>query len=301
MASETPSLRHGSPAPYLPSLEAARARGCVALDPEADRFELPEGEPTAVRRLAALVVDARLIRREIQDEEASMALARASNLPTEMPPAPTEFADRTALVRVGAVGASEPCSTCDVRKRGHIACPACGHHEGYRCGNCDDGFLPCSACDGAGSTVRVYVRRVHDEHLAIRDTFVPETFRYIPALFPFPALLRAMLDGVDPPMCLAFPIAAPVQRSVYRGNVGPEREPEFEGHRFDDAVEKALEALRRVVKPKTEIALFDVRTFAWPFLWVEFGEAREARAVVLVARPDGQICGFEGDPVAHES
>ena len=48
------------------------------------------------------------------------------------------------------------------------------------------------------------------------------------------------------------------------------------------------------MKPKTEIVLHDVRSFAWPFLWLEYGAGKAKREVVLVVRPDMQVAGFGG-------
>jgi len=127
---------------------------------------------------------------------------------------------------------------------------------------------------------------------ALREVFVPEAFRYVPALFAVPGLLRELLKDVDPPLTLAFPLVAQQQGSAYRDAVRREPEPVFQGHRFEDALDTARRSLRAMLKPKTEAVLFDVRSFAWPLLWLEFGKGREKQEAVLAVRPDGRMGGY---------
>ena len=141
-------------------------------------------------------------------------------------------------------------------------------------------------------TVAVEVRHIDDVDLALRDVFVPEAFRYIPGLFEVPRFLRDLLEDVDPPMSLAFPLVSQPQGSAYRDAVRREAEPVFHGHRFEDAMDTARRSLRAMLKPKTEAVLFDVRSFAWPFLWVELGKGEEKQEAVLVVRPDGRLGGY---------
>jgi hypothetical protein len=285
--------------PYLPTLAGAR-EGCVPLDPEGS-FELPEGEPSAVRRLAAMVVSARVVRRETRDEETEVSIARASYMLKEMPPAPREYLEQSYLIRLrGDSAAGRPCTGCDIRRRGSTICHCCGG-TGRRldppapCTACDEGFILCAMCDGTGEIISAEVRYVNDVPIWYRDTFIPEAFRYLPSMFSVPTLLRALLAEVDPPMALAVPLMGKMQGSAYRDAKRSEADPVFHGHRFEDAIEAARRSLRGLMKPKTEIVLHDVRSFAWPFLWVEYGTGREKREMVLVVRPDLQLAGFVGE------
>lgn len=283
--------------PYLPTLEQARA-GCLPLDPDGS-FELPEGEPSAIRRLAAMVVIARVVRRETREEDTETSISRASYMLKEMPPAPRDYVEQSYLVRLrGDSAAGRPCTACDVRRPGYTICHRCGGTRQIlpmeSCTACDEGFILCATCDGTAEIINVEVRYVNDVPLFYRDTFVPEAFRYIPSMFSVPTLIRALLAGVDPPMALAVPLMGKVQGTAYRDAKRGEVDPVFHGHRFEDAIEAARRSLRGMVKPKTEIVLHDVRSFAWPFLWLEFGEGRDKQHAVLVTRPDLQLAGFAG-------
>jgi hypothetical protein len=282
---------------FLPTLERARTEGYVPLDPNRGGAVLLPGEPVVTRRLAALVVRARVVRREVRDDLTEMSPRRAAALPGEMPAVPREFASQSYLVRLQAEGGPGlACTSCDIRRVGYNACHRCGGsgwlHADQRCSACLDGFILCASCDGSLVTVAVELRHVDDVSLALRDVFLPEAFRYVPALFEVPRLLRDLLEDADPPMTLAFPLVTRPQGSAYRDAVRREPEPVFHGHRFEDAMETARTSLRAMLKPKTEAVLFDVRSFAWPFLWLELGKGREKQEIVLVVRPDGQLGGF---------
>ncbi|MEO5730472.1 MAG: hypothetical protein ABI134_21445 [Byssovorax sp.] len=282
---------------FLPTLERARSEGYVLLDPDGDEVALLPGEPVVQRRLAALVVRARVVRREVRDDLTEMSPGRAAGLLGEIPPVPLVFASQSYVVRLQVEGGpGVACTHCDVQRPGSTACLGCGGSGstilGLACSACSDGFIACVECDGSGATVAVELRHIDDVELALRDVFVPEAFRYIPALFTVPGLLRDLLEDADPPMALAFPLVSRPQSSAYRDAVRRELEPEFHGHRFEDAMDTARRSLRAMLKPKTEAVLVDVRSFAWPFLWVELGKGEEKQEAVLVVRPDGRLGGY---------
>lgn len=280
----------------MPTLERARSEGYVPLDPGGDEVALLPGEPVAQRRLAALVVRARVVRREVRDDLTEMSPRRAAGLLDELPPAPLVFASNSYVVRLRVDDDPSACTHCDIRRPGSTACPTCDGSGfavlGLACSACKDGFVACVACDGTGAMVAVELRHIDDVDLALRDVFVPEAFRYVPALFTVPGLLRDLLEDADPPMALAFPLVSRPQGSAYRDAVRRELEPEFHGHRFEDAMDTARRSLQAMLKPKTEAVLVDVRSFAWPFLWLELGKGEEKQEVVLVVRPDGRLGGY---------
>jgi hypothetical protein len=282
---------------FLPLLERARSEGYEPLDPDKGGAVLLPGEPLVQRRLAALVVRARIVRRESRDELTEMSPRRAAAMLGEIPPAPTVFASQSYVVRLQAEGGpGVACTSCDLRRLGYNACHLCGGSGAInvtqRCTSCLDGFTLCASCDGTLATIAVEVRHIDDVELTLRDVFVPEAFRYVPALFEVGRLLRDLLEDADPPMSLAFPLVSRPQGSAYRDAVQREAEPVFHGHRFEDAMDTARRSLRAMLKPKTEAVLFDVRSFAWPFLWLELGDEREKQEVVLVVRPDGRLGGY---------
>lgn len=268
----------------------------MPLDPDGEEVALLPGEPVAQRRLAALVVRARVVRREVRDDRTEMSPRRAAGILDELPPAPLAFASKSYVVRLHVDDEPSTCAHCDVRRPGSTACLACGGTGltvlGLVCRECKDGFLPCVPCDGTGAMVGVELRHIDDVDLALRDVFVPEAFRYVPALFTVPGLLRDLLEDADPPMSLAFPLVSRPQGSAYRDAVRREAEPQFHGHRFEDAMDTARRSLQAMMKPKTEAVLFDVRSFAWPFLWLELGKGEEKQEAVLVVRPDGRLGGY---------
>lgn len=281
---------------FLPTLERARREGYVPLDADAGNRALLPGEPVAQRRLAALVVRARIVRREVRDDVTEMSPRRAARLLGEIPPAPQVFMSQSYVVRLQSEGGPGlACTSCDPRRVGYNACHSCGGSGwlslALPCLACRDGFIVCAACDGSLVTVAVEVRQVDDVDLSLDDVFVPEAFRYVPALFAVPRLLRELLKDADPPLSLAFPLVSRPQESAYRDAVRREAEPVFHGHRFEDAMDTARRSLRAMLKPKTEAVLVDVRSYAWPFLWLELGSAREKQEAVLVVRPDGRMGG----------
>jgi hypothetical protein len=282
---------------FLPTLEMI-CRGCVALDPSESPPELPPGEPSAARRLAAIVLFARVIRRESREEDTEMSLSRASYLLGEMPAAPKDFVEQSYLVRARGGYEERACTHCDPRKPGFTPCHNCGAAlsiaGGMGCVACVGGFIPCATCDGIQRTVQVRVRYVNDVHVVLHDVFIPQAFRYMPPLFPVAALLRDLLENVVPPIELACPLFAQAKSSAYRDAVRKEPDPVFHGHRFEDALEAARGSLHSLVKPKSEIVLHDVRSYAWPFLWLEHGSGETKRDSVYVVRPDGVLAGFAG-------
>jgi hypothetical protein len=290
-------VESGGATPFLPTLDRARSEGYVPLGSDGREVALLQGEPLIHRRLAALVVRARVVRREVREDQVEMSLERAAALRRDMPPLPKVFASQSYVVRLRREnGEGRACTSCDLRRAGYTACHLCGGSGALpperRCPACFNGFIVCAGCDGSRVTLAVDLRRVDDVDLALRDTFVPDAFRYVPGLFNVPRFLRELLEPVDPPMALAFPLVSRPQGSAYRDAVRREPEVVFHGHRFEDALETARLGLRAMMKPKTEAVLFDVRSFAWPFLWVELASDGTKQEAVLVVRPDGRLGGY---------
>jgi hypothetical protein len=285
--------------PYVPTLERARNERVIGLDPHGSSPEIPDGAPTTERRLAAMVVNARVVRREVKDEITELPQQKLAAISGQMPPLPRDFQQQSWVVRLRAEGGTgQACTNCDLNRPGYNTCHICGGNywrPDGSCNACDRGYTACALCEGSGRTFAAEIRRVDDEVLFLVDAFVPEVFRYTPELFRIPALMRDLLAGTSPPLGMAFPIAARMQGSAYRDAVRRDPEAIFQGYRLEDAMEKAKGALLSMMKPKTEIVLFDVRSFAWPLLWATFGKGSGRRELILVVRPDGAMGGFSAE------
>lgn len=251
--------------------------------------------PVTASALAAVVVRARVIRREMWVEKAEIARASAEALPTDVPPPPTDFIARTYRVRKPEpLAAEQRCSYCDPIKIGWVACAACGRGQmpfpggGVGpCALCESGFVPCSACEGTGRTVAIDVGVINDVELSVAQAYLPSVDRS-PAAFAWTAALRAMLEGTTPDASLEISLAPDQQTSAYRGVV-KNLEPIFHGHRYEDALVQARAELQGLSR-RGPIVYHRLATYAWPYFWLAFVE--EPRWIALVVRPDGKLAMF---------
>lgn len=237
---------------YLPTLEGARAAG----------LELPGAEPVERHALAALVVRATVMRREQWDEEWAIPTARAEQLPTD-DPAPREDlgpADHVTLV------------------------------ERLREMACRDRRPACTVCAGTGHASIVRVRHHHDRIAVMSEVYIPSYMGQVPGMLTFETALESSI-AETPPECLRCLDLRPQQaRSAYRGGGAP-REPDFLGHRFGDSVERAAAAVQSFAR-RGAILRSDVRAWAWPFLWLRYGEIAPVPEVVLFVGADAVTHAF---------
>lgn len=174
------------------------------------------------RRLAAILLVARVLRREAWEETVDASVRLAGALPTEVPPIPDGYIEQASGIRVGPALELRPCTMCDIRRPGANACHHCGGSgllagDLERCGACGGGgFVTCSACEGAKQTVSLRLRHVTDRLVALRDTFVPEALRYAPGMFGFDAAIATAIgELVQPPEELRFDLLATETTSAY--------------------------------------------------------------------------------------
>lgn len=274
---------------YVPSLEALQAAAC-ALEVQTWRhpfgIDLLRVEPTERRKLAAVVVTARLQRRSTTEIETEVPVTRAAQIPETLPERPDDWSDREVDVIAERLAArSGPCSFCPPTQRGFHLCGACGglgsvtpDDSTVACVGCGgSGRVACANCDGSGVSVRVRLQTIRDVSCELR-------YAYVPAL-PFTIeerLCQLLQPTADPPECLRFDMAPRRAGSAYRDVL--EVDPVFEGHEFGDALARARTAIQRLADGDP-ILRQDVRAYAWPLLLLRWQGLGLDRTVAIVIRP----------------
>jgi hypothetical protein len=294
---------------FVPTMERARS-GFDDVGPISVPAELLTDENLEERRLAAILLIARVLRREAWEESVDASARLAGALPTEVPPIPEGYVEQASVIRVGPALELHPCTMCDVRRPGYQACHHCGG-SGYltgtmeSCGACGpasdsragrgEGFIVCSACEGAKETVSLRVRHVTDRLVSLSDVFVPEALRYAHGLFGFDGALGTAVGELRaPPEELRFDLLATETTSAYRG-AQRRADPTFHGHDFDDALGRARSALRGMAGRGT-VLRYEFAAFAVPFLWIRQKVLVHARSAAFFVHPGGRMCGFAAAP-----
>ena len=234
------------------------------VDPVTPFLPSAKGEGEPPQRLAVILLEADLLRRDTWEQEVELSTALYERYPQEQPPPAADFRDRAyQLVDPARPTRRQRCSSCFLSP-GKTLCARCAgtgrDPDSLPC-TCEDGYRACSTCDGSGSTVRATVRHVNDHAVRVRRTFVPE------AGAPLARLLEAALEAMgEPPAALRFELQASLVASPYR-DAAAVREPDFHGHRFDDALPAALAAVAELAR-YASVVKQDVRAYAWPFVLV---------------------------------
>jgi hypothetical protein len=235
--------------------------------------------PIESKKLAAIVLAADVVRRDVWEEEVDLAPALFDRYPRDMPPTPDDFrAAGYQLVVSSQAAHRRACTNCFLSP-GSVICARCfglgRTDEGSVCQYCNGEKVVCAACDGAAETVRTTLRHVNDRPLAIRAAFFPALPK------PIQGEIQRHIDGTRPPReSHRFALEANVVQSAYRG-ASALVAPEFHGHAFGDALDGALAAARELDR-YANVVRRDVRAYAWPFLVLRF-EADGWGAVVYDA------------------
>lgn len=281
---------------FVPTIERARASlfdvGPVGTSPELLQHSVEE------RRFAAILIVARVLRREAWEEPIEMSERRAATMGTEIPEVPASYVEQSAILRVSPALELRDCSMCDVRKPGFTACATCGGSgrdslEGAPCPGCGgERFIVCSVCEGAKRTVRIRVRHVSDRDVSLRDLFLPKAIAFARGMFGFESTLSGAIaaEATPPPEELRFDLFATETSSAYRG-VQRRVDPTFRGFAFEDALERARTALRGMAGKGT-VVRYEFAAYAFPLLWLREKSSASARAVVIFTRRDGEVCRF---------
>lgn len=147
----------------------------------------------------------------------------------------------------------------------------------------------------AALLIRARPKRVEDDTVAPGDASGID-YAYVPDV---PLALEngitTLLDpkGFLPPDCLRYDLDhADFGGGPYRG--GPEREPSFQGYRFEDVMKQVRAVLDGWIEGRGGRDQVDVRAWAWPFLWITFRKVFVEREVVLLVRPDRNLQAYVG-------
>lgn len=242
---------------YIPLLETLKSAGSeLEVQPWWNPFgvDLLEREPSEARKLAAVVLVARVLRRTSREAEAVVPLSRVGTLPEAVPEPPTDWSSREVRVVLARLAA-----------------------DPQRCPYCPSGAPGCGFCEDTGLVAGVRLREIHDAVETLR-------YAYVPSL-PFSIeerVTRLIEPEVDPPECLRFEMAARRAGSAYRDTL--EVDPEFFGHSFGDALAQAR-AAAQALGSEPDVVRKDVRAYAWPVLLVRWSGLGLDHTVALVVRP----------------
>ena len=243
---------------YLPTLEGALSEG----------LDVPAQQPVEQQRLAMLVVHAAVVRRTSWAEE---AVRPTSGIEQGEPSVPEDFEVRHH-VRVDATLANQPCQTCKDMP-GFRRCRICGGtgKVGKRKCSCEGGRVKCPTCEGTGRSSRVQLRYYTDTPALMREAYMPSHIGFVKSFFRLESTMEADIEfSRDMPEVLrCHDLTGRVGGSAYRGGVRIVR-PEFHGHEFGDAIEKAIAGLSTF---GVGAVRYDIRAYAWPFLWLRYDDA----------------------------
>ena len=272
-------------APYLPTLTRAQSEG----------LPLPEGRIAEERRVAALIVQATILRRKTWSEEKVLPKSMIPNLPQGEPPPPDSLEPRTS-VRLMNVMSMATCSVC-VHTPGKRKCRICNGtgrlaFSQVSC-SCNGGFIDCPSCEGGVVTNRVRLSYYLDEPAWMREAYLPSEMLHDPSLFGLESTLEnTIVLGSEIAECLrCHDLSDTTQGSAYRGG-SKKKTPDFKGYDFADTVDKALSGLK-ALGAGMQVVRYAIRAYAWPVLWLRYSGGP---SVAVFAGRDGSLMSFAGAP-----
>lgn len=134
---------------------------------------------------------------------------------------------------------------------------------------------------------RCVLHHYNDEPVTLHDTFVPSAIRNHPEMPHFDAALAALIAG-GPPEALRCHDLMPREVGAAYRSVPTTVMPDFHGYAFGDALERAAASVGRVFA-KGQVLDGEVRVYAWPFLWLKYGEHAPEPDVALVFDAAGAL------------
>lgn len=275
-------------APWVPSLEEARASGCEANVRRWLRsFDLLTRKPVKVTAWVALRVEARAVVRRTRRERVEISARLA--VPGAMPPAPTHFGARVSHFVVTEVEGrlDHACTGCTFEP-GRQLCGVCGGQgvivmDGTRgrrltraC-TCTRGTLLCSTCEGSGRARFVQAIYVDDETDSLAVVRVP-------AVVPGPIydLIDAIQSGPGPDE-LRFSVKQALGSGPYRDSAPGEQSAW--GFDMGNTAKNVSGILDRFLGRQTYAS--EAITWAWPFLHVEHSILGRRYDLLLTKDPSG--------------
>jgi hypothetical protein len=290
---------------FVPRLEAARAAGLTLaarvwwrLGLEVD---LMEREPIEARRLAAIIVSGRVLRRRRLAYRREVPASEAARAPEAIPPPVVDLGvESQQTVITDALSGVRRCTQC---LNGRVSCVVClgrGYVEVARssyevgalraCSACGrGGTQECPHCAGTAETVEVRCVDLIDEvvHLA---------YPYVPTMsFALEEKVRGALEqelDVERPVpdCLFVDLEPQRAGGPYRAT---KRDPEFRGFSYADALAKARAALAgtRGEEPIAE----ELTIHARPILWLRYAAWGTRREVALFYDLEGNLRAMVAD------
>jgi hypothetical protein len=270
-------------APYLPTLVRAQAEG----------LPLPEGRPAEERRVAALIVQATILRRKTWSEEKVLPPSMLPNLPQGEPPPPADLEPRTS-VRLTNVTPIATCSVC-TETPGRRTCRVCRGRGTLAISKtactCQGGYVKCPSCDGGVVTNRVRMSYYLDEPAWMREAYLPSELLHEPSLFGLESRLEnAIVLRSEIAECLrCHDLSDTTQGSAYRGGA-KKKTPDFKGYDFVDTIDKALAGLK-ALGAGMQVVRYAIRAYAWPVLWLRYSGGP---SVAVFAGRDGSLVAFTG-------
>jgi hypothetical protein len=284
---------------FLPSVERARTEGLVA---RAKLWLLPIATdllgrtPTEQHAVAAVVLRARVERRNVEQRVIQLPTDEVLSLPANPKPAPKGFVTERHRYLIERDPGPSDCEVCEL-KPGQMPCVVCGgtgvihttdaqgNQVTRSCYSCKAGFVTCTTCAGSGTAVHCTVGVV-DDHEASLD------YTYVPAMtLDLELAVGALLDAeVQPPDCLKVGFELKTARSAYRGAT-KQVEAKHLGHHYGTPLDSARSAVRGLGLPG-EFVGHDIQVFAWPILWLRYGGIGGRHDVALVVDPNGKLQAF---------
>lgn len=280
-------------APFIPEFSAARAAGLEAerqLGLLPIKTDLLAAPPDREDRLAVVIVDAQVLRRDTADKKLQLPESRIETLPKHPPPAQWPV-ERRVMHVVGQDTWLSDCETCEF-ERGKQECRTCST-QGYvliasgdttlrdECPGCaGKGWVDCTTCGGEGHARWVQLVETTDAIHRLRYAYVPSMTdaldlavgaHFENLTFELPDVLRIQLDPRE-------------QRSAYRGSTGQVKEA-FQGHLYGDALDRARGGLAGL-RHGGEVIHEEVRAYAWPLLWLSYDSLTRKGEVVLLRHPE---------------
>jgi len=265
----------------LPSLEGARAQHLVARVPAYWGLlwpDLVQKRPVAEQRLAALLLDAHVMRRVVRPLRALMSQRALETAARAMPEVPAQDDVETLTTVVREVGPLGQCPNCAMEP-GLETCSICGGtgtvevsstlHSGpnaLRCMGCAGrGSVPCSTCRGTGRAATVDALSVADHGVGLSHLYAPELS--LAALDHFRAVVRAQ----PPPKVLEVGLEARLDGAAYRSAPVPFS---FHGHDYAAGMKLVRGALAGL-GGEGEVLRSRRALHAWPYLQLSYPGGRK--------------------------